>query len=389
LKGFLMSSSHSGQRVAVVGGGILGTASALELARRGADVTLVTSGRLADGASGRSLSWLNSFGADRSAEYHRLRLAGIERYRAFAERVPAQHYLRFDGGLTWAPAGPAEGHRRHLRHMQQIGYPARWVSRDEIPVVAAGVDPAAVPAAGAIFNPSEGWVDLEYLVAELARQFTAAGGTLRTDAGRAQVRLAGGRAAGVVTGSGERIDADAVLLATGADVPATAAEFGARIPDATSLALLVRTRPLQTPLRATLNTPSVSLRPAPDSTLVMDSDAAAQEVIAHADGSYEVKDATVQNLMDAASAVLAGHPELALDHYGVGRKPIPGDGEPVLGELDEVPGLFVAFTHSGATVGLISGELLAEEITSGTPSALLERFRPGRFAGEPALTGSR
>jgi glycine/D-amino acid oxidase-like deaminating enzyme len=273
--------------------------------------------------------------------------------------------------------------------MQQIGYPARWVTREEIPAVAPGVDPAAVPAEGAIFNPAEGWVDLERIVAELARQFQAVGGTLRTESGRAEVRTVGGRAAGVVTGDGDVIDADAVLLATGADVPATAARFGAHIPDATPLALLVRTRPVQTALRATLNTPSVSLRPAPESTIVMHSDAAAQEVVAHADGSYEVKDATVEGLLSAASAVLDGHPDLELDHYGVGRKPIPGDGQPVLGELDQVPGLFVAFTHSGATVGLIAGELLADEITTGTPSPLLASFRPNRFAGEPALTGSR
>lgn len=41
---------------------------------------------------------------------------------------------------------------------------------------------------------------------------------------------------------------------------------------------------------------------------------------------------------------------------------IPGDEEPVLGELGQVPGCFVAFTHSGATLGLIAGELLAGEI---------------------------
>jgi glycine/D-amino acid oxidase-like deaminating enzyme len=63
----------------------------------------------------------------------------------------------------------------------------------------------------------------------------------------------------------------------------------------------------------------------------------------------------------------------------VGPKPIPGDGEPVVGELPGISGYHVAFTHSGATVGLILGELLADEVVTGRRSPLLEAFRPDRF----------
>jgi glycine/D-amino acid oxidase-like deaminating enzyme len=45
-----------------------------------------------------------------------------------------------------------------------------------------------------------------------------------------------------------------------------------------------------------------------------------------------------------------------------------------------VAGLHVAFTHSGATLGLIAGELVSEEIVSGLPHPLLDPFRPDRFA---------
>jgi glycine/D-amino acid oxidase-like deaminating enzyme len=66
--------------------------------------------------------------------------------------------------------------------------------------------------------------------------------------------------------------------------------------------------------------------------------------------------------------------------YGVGPKPIPGDGEPVAGQLEEIPGLFVMFTHSGATLALILGELVAREILTDHEAPLLRSFRPGRFA---------
>lgn len=75
-----MDGHREALRAAVVGGGVLGVCVAAELAARGARVTLVTEGPLASGASGRSLSWLNSYDI-RSEAYHRLRLAGLDRYR--------------------------------------------------------------------------------------------------------------------------------------------------------------------------------------------------------------------------------------------------------------------------------------------------------------------
>jgi glycine/D-amino acid oxidase-like deaminating enzyme len=51
-----------------------------------------------------------------------------------------------------------------------------------------------------------------------------------------------------------------------------------------------------------------------------------------------------------------------MQSYGAGPKPVPGDGNPVLGDVPGVDRLFVAFSHSGATLGLITGELLALSI---------------------------
>jgi FAD dependent oxidoreductase len=89
-------------RVVVLGGGILGVSTAHHLARRGAAVTLVSDTALASGASGRSRARLNSW-AIRPSEYHRLRMLGIDRYRALdcdrraapiAGFVPSQQVLR-------------------------------------------------------------------------------------------------------------------------------------------------------------------------------------------------------------------------------------------------------------------------------------------------------
>ena len=354
--------------VVVVGGGVLGVSTAAHLAQRGAQVTLLTEAGLASGASGRSLSWLNSAG-DLPAAYHRLRMLGLDRYRALGAHVS------FHGGLRWG-----DGVRASFEHQSSIGYPAQWLSRDEVAARVPGVDPAAVPDEGALFNPDEGWVDLPSLVDRLARDLVAAGGAVRTSAGACSPVLVGGRVIGVRTGDGAVVGADAVVLATGAGVPGALAELGIAVPDATTDALLVRTPRVDVPLTAVLNTPRVALRPAPGRSLVMDAEWSAAEVVRRDDGSFDVRESTIEGLLQEASRVLAGHPELTVESHGVGRKPVPGDGHPVLGPVPGVGGLHVAFTHSGATLGLIAGELLAEEVLSGEPSPLLAEFRADRFA---------
>jgi glycine/D-amino acid oxidase-like deaminating enzyme len=373
-----MNSPSRVSRVAIIGGGIFGVSSAVQLARRGAQVTLVTEGALASEASGRSLSWLNS-SRMRSPEYHQLRMIGIDRYRTVASKHPDVAWLRFDGGLTWDADDDLNEIAKVYAHECSIGYDAQLLAADQVAAVTPGVDAQAITRQGAIFNPGEGWVDLPSLINVLVEEFSALGGEVVTHAGRASVEVNNGRATGIATADGRRFAADAVLLAAGAAVPKIVAEVGLQIADATPISLLVKTKPINVALRSVLNTPRVAVRPTPTGSLVLDSAWSEEEVVRRPDGTFEVKDSTIQGLLAEASAVLEGNPRLALDSYGVGPKPIPGDGEPVFGELPGIAGYYVAFSHSGATLGLIAGELLADEIVTGETHPLLKTFRPSRF----------
>lgn len=373
-----MTLSVPVSKVVVVGGGIFGISSAVHLVRLGVHVTLINDGPIANGASGRSLAWLNS-SRKRSANYHRLRMIGIDRYRTLAAKYPNASWLRFDGGLTWDADDDKNEIADVFAYEKSIGYDAQLLSAKGVAAVTPGVDARSLTPQGAIFNAGEGWVDLPSLIDVLMVEFLKRGGQLVTDAGRASVITDAGRATGVLSANGVRFDADAVLVATGSNVPAMAAEAGQHIPDGTPIALLVRTRPVNLSVRAVLNTPRVAIRPTPTGALALDAAWSEEEVVAHPDGTYEVEGSTVRGLLDEASRVLDGNPKLELESYGVGPKPIPGDGEPVFGELKDIAGYYVAFSHSGATLGLIAGELLAGEIASGQPHPLLAPFRPARF----------
>ena len=366
-------------KVIVVGGGIFGVSTAVHLARLGIRTTIINDGPLANGASGRSLAWLNS-ARRRSDAYHRLRLAGIDRYRTLAAKYPDAAWLRFDGGLTWDADDAANEIAAVFDYERNLGYHAQLLAAEKIAGTTPGVDARSVTPQGAIFNPGEGWVDLPSLIGVLAEEFVALGGEIVTDAGRATIDVEDGHARGVTTSNGTRWQADAVLLAAGGAVPTIVADAGQHIGDGTPIALLVRTKSIDHPLKAVLNTPRVAIRPTPDGAFALDSAWSEEEVIVNADGSYDIKSSTLEGLLLEASKVLEGNPKLEIGDYGVGPKPIPGDGEPVFGELQAISGYFVAFSHSGATLGLIAGELLADEIATGKRHPLLADFRPERFS---------
>ncbi|MBT9369968.1 FAD-binding oxidoreductase [Rhizobium sp. CSW-27] len=364
----------------IIGAGIFGVSTGVQLARRGIRVTILNDGAPANGASGRSLSWLNS-ARMRSEPYHRLRMAGIDRYRTLFAQYPDTDWLRFDGGLTWDADDAGNEIVAAYRHEVSLAYDAQHLAAGAVVGVTPGVDARAITPQGAIFNPGEGWVDLPVLIGLLLQEFSALGGVLVTDQGAARVILENGRATGALTASGNRFEAEAVVVATGPAVPKMVAESGETIGDGTPIALLVQTKPLDHPLRAVLNTPRVAVRPAPGGTFSLDADWAADEgVTQRPDGSYAVNDAVVEALMAEASRVMDGNPKLEIASIGVGGKPIPGDGEPVIGALKAIPGYYVAFSHSGATLGLIVGELLAYEIATGSEHPMLATFRPERFA---------
>ncbi len=134
-------------------------------------------------------------------------------------------------------------------------------------------------------------------------------------------------------------------------------------------------------LTAVLNTPRVSLRPRPDGGLSVDADWASGP--GHPDGRRRLRsgpDGVVEELLAEASRVLAGHPSLVAAWRGIGPKPDPrrrrAGARP---DRSRSTGCYVAFTHSGATLGLIAGELLAYEIVRGTAHPMLADYNARRF----------
>ncbi|MBS1206966.1 MAG: fructosyl-amino acid oxidase [Proteobacteria bacterium] len=372
-----MTDKSVAKTVVVLGGGILGVSTAWHLAKAGAKVTLVTDAGLCSGASGRSLSWLNSAG-ERSQPYHALRMAGIDRYRTLFARYPDLDWLRFDGALFWAADDEAGMKARH-DYEKAHGYDSHLIEQTAVSDVDPQVNRAAL-ARVVIANPGEGWVSLPHLVDHLVQELRAAGGEIIEHAGKASVITDAGHATGVRSEKGGEFSADRVLVACGPWTPDVVAPLGVHIPNGSPVSMLVSSTAHDHGLRVVMNTPRAAIRPNPGNTLAVDHDWYEENIVAHADGQYSIDQSVISQLMAEAGKLIGDGSTLEAESWKIGLKPIPGDGEPVIGELKNVPGCFVAFTHSGATLALILGELLTDEILTGIKHPMLATFRPERFS---------
>lgn len=372
-----MSEKSVAKTVVVLGGGILGVSTAWQLALAGASVTLVTEAALCSGASGRSLSWLNSAG-ERSQPYHALRMAGIDRYRTLHARHPHLDWLRFDGAVCWAANDDAGTQARHAFEKAH-GYDSHLINAATVHQYDPHINPASL-ARVAIANPGEGWVSLPHLIEHLAQALRASGGEIIENAGKAAVMTADGRATGVRSEKRGEFYADKVLVACGPWTPDVVAPLGVQIPNGSPVSMLVTSEADARGLQAVLNTPRAAIRPNPGNTIAVDHDWYEADIVAQQDGHYSIDASVVRQLMTEAGQLIGDGKPLVAKSWKIGLKPIPGDGEPVAGELESVPGCFVAFTHSGATLALILGEILAQEMLTGVKHPMLASFRPERFS---------
>ncbi len=360
-------------RVLVVGAGIIGAACAAELARAGADVT-VLAGQAAS-ATQASFGWINaSFYHD--PHHHRLRRAGMQAWDRLAGRGDPLPMSRH-GALWWEEQGT--GLSRMASALRALDYPLRHLTRAEV----SALEPAlAEPPQEALQFPGEAAVDCAAAVRHFLESSDAITVLQGVDAERLIER--GGRVTGVETRFGP-LPADAVLLAAGNGTPALLASLGLCLPMLRRPGAIVTTAPIKPRLSSVLVTPDGEVRQLPDGRLI--SPAAANHQGDTSEAISEPLEAIARKTC-ARLAHLVGLSGLSAHTVAVADRPVPCDGLPVLGKA-EVEGLYLAVMHSGATLAAIAGELLAAEIfdaLTGDQRRLMAPYALARFQQEDPRT---
>lgn len=189
------------------------------------------------------------------------------------------------------------------------------------------------------------------------------------------VRTEAGRVVGVDTSRGV-LPGSTVVLAAGADVPALCAPLGAHVPVAPSPAVLVRFTAPPGLVKTLIASPDVEGRQAGDGTLL-----ATADFDAEATGSELAR--TAQRTLARITSAFHGAQGVQVISAHVGWRPMPADGEPLIGPLPGADGVYLAVMHSGVTLAPAVGRLAAEEVVHGADAVELRDCRPARFAPAP------
>ncbi len=373
--------------VIIIGAGIVGTATAYELTRRGVAVTLLDRAGISEGTTGLGEGDVLCSDKDSGPELQ-LAVAGMAVYHELEELVGAPARIRRKGALivhpdgrTWA-AEPARAER-----LRAAGVQARLVDPDEV----RALEPRLTgPLHGALYAASDLQCDPRAIARALAALADENGAKVRTGAEVATIEPG----SGVRLVGGERLRASAVVLAAGPWSARLAASAGFPLPLEPRKGQLTR-------LRLPEPDPSFLRRKIVDGQYLLavgDAGAGRQistvvetswdgHVIVGSSRERSGFDSTIDEdlaraVQERAAKLVPEVARLAPDSSWVGFRPWLPDGLPAIGPSRLADGFWVATGHEGAGVALgpITGRVLAQAITGERPSVSLSPFDPDRFA---------
>lgn len=390
-------SAGGARDVVVAGGGIVGLVTAWRAAQRGLAVTVVDpapGGGAARVAAGMLAAVTElHFGEERLLA---LNLASAERYPAFAaelaEASGQELGYRRCGTLAVALDADDRAYLRELHALQlRSGLESEWLSGRECrrlePMLAPGVR-------GGLRVDGDHQIDPRRLASALVTACERAGVVwCRSTAGRLVVR--GGRAVGVELADGSLVEGGQTVLAAGsrsgllAGLPEEVAVpvrpvkgqvVRLAVPEAyrRGAAFLGRT------VRAVVRGSHVYLVPRENGELVIGAttEELGWDTTVTAGGVYE--------LLRDAHELVPGLTELPFTEVRAGLRPGSPDNAPLLGPT-ALPGLHLATGHhrNGVLLTPVTGDVLADVLTTGELPGYADAFTARRFEAAPVQEGAR
>jgi glycine/D-amino acid oxidase-like deaminating enzyme len=225
--------------VVIIGGGIIGTTTALFLAEKGHSVVLCEKGRIGGEQSSRNWGWCRTMGRDEREIP--LALESLRLWRGMNERTGRETGYRQPGIVymceTEQEVATQEAWLDDARKYQVDARLVRGAAVNEL------VPGATTPFLAAMHTPTDGRAEPSHAAPAIAEAARAHGATILTECAVRGIDLQAGRVAGVVTERG-RIACDAVVLAGGAWSRLFCGNTGIDLPQLKVLASVFRTAPL-------------------------------------------------------------------------------------------------------------------------------------------------
>lgn len=366
----------------VVGGGIIGLASAYYLSERGVSVTVLEKDTIAGGNTGRANGGIRAqFTSPVSIQ---LSMESIAVWETFDEEFGTDIGYFRPGYLFLARTDPtAEQLRENIRIQRDHGLDSEYLDPE-----AAGERWPRLNVTNyvdAAYRADDGFAD-PYLAAQgYAKAARRNSVDIRTDVRVTDLRPHAGRAHTVVTDDG-RIEADTVVNAAGVWAPEIAAMAGVSLPITPKRRQLVVTEPdhpLDRTVPMTVDMDAdVHFRPERDGTAVVGGFFAKQDPPADPDGFDRRMDRAwaATAIERAAECATYFGPDTRIVDGWAGLYAVTPDHHPIIDEI--APGLVTAagFSGHGFMQAPATGRVVAELAVDGTPTTVdVSMLDAGRF----------
>jgi len=366
--------------VVIVGGGVIGTSLARELAGRGVSVTVIERAEPGAEASGAAAGLIapQAEGLPPGPLFD-LAIASRELYPRIAAELERETGIdvgwRRKGILRGEPdAGAAPDLEGRFAWQRERGLRVERVDARGVRDLTAGL--ASSQIRDGVFFPEDGIVDPRRLTKALWSSAERRGVRFLLGTSARRLKVVSGRCRGVTTDGGE-VAGDAVVDATGA--------WAAFDPEAPPPGVepvrgqIVDLRPGGAMLPCVVESAEAYLVPRDDGSLLVGS---TEERVGF---RKEVTAGAVRELIAAACRLVPALASAAFAGAWAGLRPGSLDGMPVLGE-SEVAGLYFAAGHfrNGILLAPVTARLMAEAMTASAPREL-DAFSPARF--RPAGVG--
>ncbi|WP_170361476.1 NAD(P)/FAD-dependent oxidoreductase [Ruegeria arenilitoris] len=228
--------------VVVVGGGIIGASTALELSERGASVLLCEKGQIAGEQSSRNWGWVRL--GMRDPREIPLMVEALHLWQGLDQRTGRKTGYTRAGILFGASGKRSSGNlERWLRHVDGLQTGARLVAGGELDAMLPGT---ATEFDCALFMPQDGRAEPQWAAPAIAEAARDRGAVLMTNCAVRSVDLRDGRVSGVFTERG-RVACNYVVLAGGAWSRLFAGNAGIDLPQLKVLNTVLRTSPVEGP----------------------------------------------------------------------------------------------------------------------------------------------
>jgi len=225
--------------IVVIGGGIIGTSTALFLAEKGHSVVLCEKGRIGAEQSSRNWGWCRTMGRD--AREIPLAIESLHLWRGMNQRINRDTGFR-QPGIAYLCETEKEVATQEawLAEARQYQVDARLLRGSAIDALVPG---ASTMFVAAMHTPTDGRAEPSQAAPAIAEAARAAGAAILTECAVRGIETQGGRVSGVVTERG-RIACDSVVLAGGAWSRLFCGNAGIDLPQLKVLGSVFRTAPL-------------------------------------------------------------------------------------------------------------------------------------------------